>query len=99
MAKINLFSGVVNFLSRAITGYLFDRLGYSKLMSVNGILLTVNLASIYFVGQTFLGLIICVWLVYLLGFGHFSTIPAQALKLYPGLHLFTLYQKEKKVIT
>ena len=46
-------------------------------MSLCGILLTVNLVTIYFVGQNFFGLIFSVWLVYFLAFGHFSTIPAQ----------------------
>ena len=56
-------------------------------MSVISLLLTINLAAIYFIGQqSFIGLMISVWLVYLLGFSHFSTIPAQTLNLFPGPH-------------
>ena len=64
-------------MSRLLAGVLIDRFDYSKLMSAFGLLLTINLVSIYFVGKYFIGLLICVWLVYLLAFGHFSTIPAQ----------------------
>ena len=75
-----------------MAGFLFDKVGYSKLMSACGVLLTINLASIYFVGQqSFIGLIISVWLVYFLGFTHFSTIPAQALKLYPGPNSYVVF--------
>ena len=57
---------------------MFDKIGYSKLMSGISLLLTVNLTSIYFIGQqSFIGLIICVWIVYFLGFAHLATIPAQ----------------------
>ena len=73
----------MNFLSRLVFGVLFDILGYSKLMSVIGFLLSINLFSMYFVSQqSFYGLIISVWLVYILGFCHFSTIPAQVLLFY-----------------
>ena len=70
-------SGLVNFLGRLVAGVLFDRLGYSWLMSGTGLLLAATLASIYTAGQHIQGLIACVWLVYFLGFAHFSTIPAQ----------------------
>ena len=70
-------SGIVNFLGRLVAGVLFDRLGYSRLMSGTGLLLAATLASIYTAGQHIQGLIACVWLVYFLGFAHFSTIPAQ----------------------
>ena len=63
-----------------MAGVLIDRVGYSKLMSTTGLLLTINLATIYFVGQYFIGIIISVWLVYFLAFAHFSTIPAQVVK-------------------
>ena len=47
-------------------------------MPIISLLLAINLASIYFVAQSsFLGLIVSVWLIYLLGFAHFATIPAQ----------------------
>ena len=72
-------SGLVNFLGRLVAGVLFDRLGYSWLMSGTGLLLAATLASIYTAGQHIQGLIACVWLVYFLGFAHFSTIPAQVL--------------------
>ena len=70
-------SGLVNFLGRLVAGVLFDRLGYSWLMSGTGLLLAATLASIYTAGQHIQGLVACVWLVYFLGFAHFSTIPAQ----------------------
>ena len=77
MAKNCTFSGIVNFLGRLVGGVLFDRLGYSRLMSATGLLLAINLATIYTAGQHIIGLMTCVWLVYFLGFAHFSTIPAQ----------------------
>ena len=71
-------SGILNFLSRLLFGIMFDIIGYSKLMSVTGVLLSINLFSMYFIGQqAFIGLLFTVWLVYFLGFCHFSTIPAQ----------------------
>ena len=43
-------------------------------MSGISLLLTINLVSIYFIGQqSFIGLIICVWIVYFLGFAHLAT--------------------------
>ena len=70
-------SGVANCLSRLVAGYLTDRIVYSKLMSGCGALLTINLVTIYFVGEHFAAILVCVWLVYLLGFTHFTAIPAQ----------------------
>ena len=47
-------------------------------MPVISLLLAINLATIYFVAQySFLGLMLSVWMMYLLGFAHFTTIPAQ----------------------
>ena len=54
-------------------------------------LLTITLASIYFVGQSFIGLIISVWLLYFLGVTHFVTIPAQALRLYSGPNSYVVF--------
>ena len=71
------FSGVVNCLSRLLAGYMVDKFVYKKFMTTCGVLLTLNLLSIYFVGQYLVGILICVWLVYFIGFTHFSTIPAQ----------------------
>lgn len=80
-------SGIANFLSRFVAGIVFDKIGYSKLMSGISLLLTINLISIYFIGQqSFIGLIICVWIVYFLGFAHLATIPAQAHRLFSGAH-------------
>ena len=70
-------SGIINFFSRLISGVLFDKLGYRKLMTAIGLVLSINLVCIYYIGQHFIGLLICVWVVYFLGFAHFSTIPAQ----------------------
>ena len=53
---------------------------FRVLMPVISLLLAINLATIYFVAQnSFLGLMVSVWLIYLLGFAHFATIPAQVL--------------------
>ena len=72
------FSGVVNCLSRIVSGFLIDKFGYSKLMSLVGILLTIDLISVYYVGQLhFSALIVAVWLVYFFAFAQFSTITAQ----------------------
>ena len=46
-------------------------------MTAIGLLLFIDLVCIYYIGQHFLGLLFCVWVVYFLGFAHFSTIPAQ----------------------
>ena len=74
------FSGIVNCLSRLVSGFLIDKFGYSKLMSLVGVLLTIDLVSVYYVGQLhFSALIIAVWLVYFLAFAQFSTITAQVL--------------------
>lgn len=78
-------SGVVNCLTRIVSGFLIDKFGYSKLMSMVGILLTIDLVSVYYVGQLhFSTLIVAVWLVYFFAFAQFSTIPAQAHKLFGG---------------
>ena len=64
-----------------------DHLQFRVLMAVISVILTINLAAIYFIGQqSFIGLIISVWLIYLLGFTHFASIPAQTLTLFPGSH-------------
>ena len=69
---------MVNCLSRLVSGLLIDRVGYNKLMTGIGLLLTLDLATIYFLGQLhFSALIICVWLVYFFAFAQFSTITAQ----------------------
>ena len=47
-------------------------------MSLVGILLTIDLVSVYYVGQLhFSTLIVAVWLVYFFAFAQFSTITAQ----------------------
>ena len=52
-------------------------------MTAIGLVLFINLVCIYYIGQHFIGLLFCVWVVYFLGFAHFSTIPAQvAIKKY-----------------
>ena len=77
-SKKNICSGVVNCLSRLVSGLLIDRVGYNKLMTGIGLLLTLDLVVIYFLGQLhFSALIICVWLVYFFAFAQFSTITAQ----------------------
>ena len=59
-------------------GWLLDYMEFRVLMPVISLLLAINLATIYFVAQnSFLGLMVSVWLIYLLGFAHFTTIPAQ----------------------
>ena len=68
----------MNCLSRLVSGLLIDRVGYNKLMTGIGLLLTLDLVAIYFLGQLhFSALIICVWLVYFFAFAQFSTITAQ----------------------
>ena len=65
-------------MSRLVSGLLIDRVGYNKLMTGIGLLLTLDLVAIYFLGQLhFSALIICVWLVYFFAFAQFSTITAQ----------------------
>ena len=47
-------------------------------MSLVGVLLTIDLVSVYYVGQLhFSALIVAVWLVYFFAFAQFSTITAQ----------------------
>lgn len=55
------------------------------------LLLSVVLSSIYFLGQvSFIGIIACVWCLYMLAFANFSTIPAQVSSL--KLYIFKLTQ-------
>merc|ERR1719508_540311 len=56
-------------------------------MSVIAALLTLDLLSIFFIAKTsFLGLIICTCIIFALNFSHFSTVPAQAISLFKGVH-------------
>ena len=71
-------NGIMNCVSRIIAGALLDRFRFSHVMPIIGSLLTIILISIYFIAQTsFLGLIICTWIIYALSFAQFSTVPAQ----------------------
>ena len=68
------------FFLHLVAGFLLDHVQFRVMMPVISLLLTINLASIYFIAQhSFIGLIVSVWLIYLLGFAHFATIPAQVL--------------------
>lgn len=81
-------SGVVNCLSRLVSGFLIDKFGYNKLMSIFGMLLAIDLVCLNYIAQLhFAGLIIAVWLVYFFAFAHFSTITAQAHCLFAGPHI------------
>jgi len=80
-------NGIMNCLSRFVAGALLDKFRFSRLMPVIAALLTVILLSIFFIAKTsFIGLIICTWIVYLLSFSHFSTVPAQTISLFKGAH-------------
>ena len=57
-----------------VGGWLLDYMEFGVLMPVVSLLLAINLASIYFIA---IGLILSVWFIYILGFAHFTTIPAQ----------------------
>merc|ERR1712079_208634 len=81
-------SGVVNCLSRLVSGFLIDKFGYNKLMSIFGMLLAIDLVCLNYIAQLhFAGLIIAVWLVYFFAFAHFSTITAHAHCLFAGPHI------------
>ena len=54
----------MNCLSRLLAGILIDKLGFKRLMSAFGLLVTINLVSIYFIGKHFIGLLICIWLTW-----------------------------------
>ena len=57
-------------------------------MPIISLLLAIIFASIYFVGQnSFTGCMIMVWLLHLLCFAHFSTIPLQVFRLFPGRYV------------
>jgi len=49
IAAIGSGCGVLNCISRFLAGFLFDKLGYRKLMTTGGVLLTINLCC-YFLG-------------------------------------------------
>ena len=67
---------------------------FRVLMPVISLLLAINLASIYFVAQnSFLGLIVSVWLIYLLGFAHFTTIPAQVFSARATVFLIYIFRR------
>jgi len=91
IAAIGSGCGVLNCISRFLAGFLFDKLGYRKLMTTGGVLLTINLCCIFWVGQSLPGLMISVWCIYLFGNTHFSAIPAQALRLYPGSSSYVVF--------
>jgi len=91
MSIVGSGCGVLNCLSRVLAGFLFDKLGYRKLMTIGGILLTINLGSIFWVGQSLPGIMISVWCLYLFGNTHFATIPAQALRLFPGSSSYVVF--------
>merc|ERR1719222_574425 len=77
----------MNCLSRGVAGALLDRIRFNRLMPVISAFLTILLVSIFFISQvSFPGLIISIWTVYALSFSHFSTVPAQAIILFPSVH-------------
>ena len=79
-----------------VAGFMLDRVQFRVLMPVISLLLTVNLASIYFVAQqSFFGLILCVWLIYLLGFAHFATIPAQVIRKFSIEKVVNVVKRER----
>ena len=58
-------------------GILVDYFQFRVVMPVLSLLLAVIFASIYFIGQeSFIGWMMMFWLINLLGFAHFSIIPA-----------------------
>ena len=69
-------------------------------MSLVGVLLTIDLVSVYYVGQLhFSALIIAVWLVYFLAFAQFSTITAQVLIKLLGIDtLLTIFFSGSQII-
>ena len=77
-----------------VGGWLLDYMEFRVLMPVISLLLAINLASIYFVAQnSFLGLIVSVWLIYLLGFAHFTTIPAQVFSARATVFLIYIFRR------
>lgn len=90
-ALLSLVGGIVgipNCLSRLIGGYLLDRIRFNILMPGIFFTLTVVCLSTFFISQvSFIGMIICIFLIYLLSFCHFSVIPAQCINLFSGPHV------------
>ena len=59
-----------------------DHLQFRVLMPIISLLLVISFVSVYFIGQqSFIGWMIMFWLINLLSFAHFSTIPAQVILL------------------
>lgn len=62
-----------------------DTISFNRLMPLISFCLSAVLFSIFFIGQqSFVGIIACIWLLFGLSLANFSTIPAQAFKLFPG---------------
>ena len=68
----------MNSLSRIVAGALLDKYQFNRVMPAFAAILTVILASIFFISQeSVVCLVICVWTIYALSFAHFGTVPAQ----------------------
>jgi len=80
-------NGIMNSLSRIVAGALLDKYQFNRVMPAFAAILTVILASIFFISQeSVVGLVICVWTIYALSFSHFGTVPAQTIGLFRSVH-------------
>jgi len=76
-------NGILNSVSRIITGALMDKLSYRVLMPTICAVLSLALVCIFWVGHAaFEGYYALIWLAYLLSFSHFASVPTQAIKLF-----------------
>jgi len=76
-------NGVASAASRLVVGILLDRWMYRQVVPVFYGVLALCLISIYHVGRaTFVGFMILMWMINLLTFIHFASIPTQTIKLF-----------------
>merc|ERR1719309_392697 len=83
MSIIGGGNGVSSALSRLVIGALLDRYAYKRVVPFFYGLLALCLILIYYVANLyFVGFILLMWIIHLLTFIHFTSIPTQTIKLY-----------------
>ena len=77
----SLLSGIIGFMnciSRFLGGYLSDRFRFCYFQSLISLTISVTfIITMFIYNINFYGFSICLCILYLLGFTHFSSIPAQ----------------------
>jgi sugar phosphate permease len=83
ISVIGSANGVLNCLSRLVTGLLIDRFMFRQVMPCCCFFLAVGLSVLVLAAKTNLvGFVFCLWACYALGFSYNTTVPIQAIKLF-----------------